>query len=625
LPLSDTPSRSLLADAALRALPAVLAISVACRLAWFERGTIASRDWLGYALLGGLLLVTVLTAGRVYVPRRPSGSGTFALIALAAWCAVSLAWSPLPTLGREEVLLVVFYAGVLAFPLLLSRGELDRWLVLGALVLGVGLIGLASAAELRSDPDESMFRFGRLIFPVSYVNGNAAFFLVGLWPAVALAALRLAPVLLRATAVAAAAGILAGWLATQSKGGGLGLAVSAVVLFALTPQRLRLLVPLLLGAAAAAAAFRPLTAPFRAQDAGLLNAAREAGRAWLVVIAAAFAVGLLYALVDRRVTVRARVRRVAGAVVLAALALSLLGAVVGFLVTVEHPLGYIEQRIEALKGVPTTGETESHFGTLESERYDVWRVALREFSDHPLAGIGARGFYASYLEHGRSIETPARAHSLPLDALAETGVVGLALLVIALGGPLVVAAREARASLAACAAFAACVYWLAHAAVDWIWTLPASGIVFFTLLGIAAAGRNRTVVRPRVSVAASLVVALVTLVVFAPAWLASRYVKRALDQPATAARVDLDRARRLDPISTTTFVVEAQLARDAAGRIDPLRRAVEREPRSAGLHLLLGVAYRDAGRVAAARRELEIAQRLAPRNQEIQRLLRDLR
>jgi O-antigen ligase/polysaccharide polymerase Wzy-like membrane protein len=625
LPLSDTPSRSFLADAALRALPAVLAISVACRLAWFESGTIASRDWLGYALLGGLLLVTVLTAGRVYVPARLSGSGTFALVALAAWCAVSLSWSPLPTLGREEVLLVAFYAVVLAFPLLLSTRDLDRWIVLAALVIGVGLISVASAQELRTDPDESMFRFGRLIFPVSYVNANAAFFLVGLWPAVAIAAVRAAPALLRAGAVAVAGGVLAGWLATQSKGGGLGLAVSAAVLFAVSPLRLRLLLPLLLGAASAAAAYVPLTAPFRAQDAGLTDAAREAGGAWLVVIAAGFAVGLVYALMDRRVTVGPRVRRAAGAAVLGALALALLGATIGFFVSVDDPVAYAERKIDQLKGVPSGGEGTSHFETLESERYDVWRVALREFSDHPVTGIGARGFYASYLEHGRSIETPARAHSLPLDALAETGVVGLALLVIALGGPLVVAAREARASLAACAAFAACVYWLAHAAVDWIWTLPACGIVFFTLLGIAAAGRNRTLMRPRVSVALSLAVALVPLVVFAPAWLASRYVKRALDQPVAAARVDLDRARRLDPISTTTFVVEAQLASEAAGRIDPLRRAVEKEPRSAGLHLLLGVAYRDSGRVAAARRELEIAQRLAPRNQEIQRLLRDLR
>jgi hypothetical protein len=563
-----------------------------------------------------------LAVGRVYVPLRTAVLGITGLLALAFWCGVALAWSPLPTLGREEVLLVAFYCVALAFPLLLSRGEVDRWLVLGALVVAVGVVCVAAAVELRTDPAESMFRFGRLIFPVSYVNGNAAFFLIALWPAVALASLRAAPIAVRGVAVAAVGGALAGWLATQSKGAGAALAVSAVVLFAVARSRLRLLVPLLLGAAVAAAAYSPLTAPFRAQDAGLADASREAGEAWLAVIGACLVLGLAYGLVDRRVEVGPRVRRGAGAVALAALALGLVGSAVAFFVSVDHPVGYVEGKLDELRGTPTGGEGSSHFETLESERYDVWRVAVREFARHPVAGIGTRGFYAAYLEHGRSVETPARAHSLPLDALSETGAIGLALLVVGLGALLVGAARSARASLASCAAFAACVYWLAHASVDWIWTLPASGIVFFTLLGLAASGGTRAVLRPRHAIGLAVAVTGSVVVVFAPAWLSARYVERALGSP-TAAGQDLDRARRLDPISTTAYVVEAQLAADPAARIDALRRAVDKEPRSAGLRLLLGVAYRDAGRPDEARRELGEANRLAPRDEEIERLLRE--
>ena len=623
---SDTRFRSFLVDSALRALPSIALILVATRLAWFERGTIAARDWLGYAILGGLLLVTVVVAGRVYSPVRAAVLGITSLVALAVWCGVALAWSPLPTLGREEVLLVAFYCVVLAFPLLLSRSDLDRWLVLGTVVVAVGVISVASAVELRTDPEESMFRFGRLIFPVSYVNANAAFFLIGLWPAVALASLRAAPVVVRGVSLAAAGGALAGWLATQSKGAGVALALSAVVLFAVARPRVRLLVPLLLGAAVAAAAYSPLTAPFRAQEAGLADAAREAGVAWLAVIGVCLVLGLVYGLADRWVEVGPRVRRASGAIALAALALGLLGAAVGFFASVDHPVAYVQDKFDELKGTPSGGEGASHFETLESERYDVWRVAVREFSRHPVAGIGTRGFYAAYLEHGRSAETPARAHSVWLDALSETGVVGFVLLALALGALLVVAARSARASLAVCAAFAACVYWVAHASIDWIWTLPVSGIVFFSLLGVAAAGgagSARAVVRPRVAAAGAIAVAALVLVVFAPAWLSSRYVERALGSRA-AADQDLDRARRLDPISTTVYVVEAQLAPDAAGRIGPLRRAVDKEPRSAGLRLLLGVAYREAGQMDEARRELAEAHRLAPRDEEIERLLSEV-
>jgi MFS family permease len=439
---------------------------------------------------------------------------------------------------------------------------------------------------------------------------------------VALASLRAAPVLVRGVSLAAAGGALAGWLATQSKGAGVALALSAVVLFGIARSRLRLLVPLLLAAAVAAAAYSPLTAPFRAQEAGLADAAREAGVAWLAVIGVCLVLGLVYAVADRWVEVGPRVRRALGAVVIGALALGLLGAAVGFFVSVDHPVAYVQDKVDELKGTPSGGEGATHFETLESERYDVWRVAVREFSRHPVAGIGTRGFYAAYLEHGRSAETPARAHSVWLDALSETGVIGFVLLFVALGALLVVAARSARASLAVCAAFAACVYWLAHASIDWIWTLPASGIVFFSLLGVAAAGGARAVVRPRVAAAGAIAVAALVLVVFAPAWLSSRYVERALGSTAAAsADQDLDRARRLDPISTTVYVVEAQLAPDAAGRIGPLRRAVDKEPRSAGLRLLLGVAYREAGQMDQARRELAEAHRLAPRDEEIERLL----
>jgi hypothetical protein len=620
---SDTRFDSFLADTALRALPSVLLILVAARLAWFERGTFASRDWLGYAFLGGLLLVTVLAVGRVYVPVRSAVLGIASLFAFTLWCAVALAWSPLPTLGREEVLLVAFYCVVLAFPVLLIRCELSRWLVLGAVVVAVGVVCLAAALELRSDPTESMFRFGRLIFPVSYVNGNAAFLLIGLWPAVALASLRAAPSVVRAVAVGATGGMVAGFLGTQSKGAGAGLAVSAVVLFAVARPRLRLLVPLVLAAAAAGVAYSPLTAPFRAQQAGLEDAAREAGNAWLVVIGVCLVVGLVYALVDRRMEVGARVSRVAGAAVVGLLVFAVVLGVIGFFVSVDHPVAYAQDKFEELKGTPTGSEGSSHFETLESQRYDVWRVAVREFSRHPVAGIGTRGFYAAYLEHGRSVETPARAHSLWLDALSETGIVGFALLAVGLGALLWTAARSTRGSLAACAALAACVYFLAHATIDWIWTLPACGIVFLSLLGLAASGEGRAVLPPRVAVAGAVGVGVVALFGFGPAWLSSRYVERALGSP-TAAPQDLERARRLDPISTTAYVVEAQLARDAAGRISPLQRAVDKEPRSAGLRLLLGVAYRDAGRAGDARRELKEAHRLAPRDEEIDRLLRDV-
>ena len=86
-----------------------------------------------------------------------------------------------------------------------------------------------------------------------------------------------------------------------------------------------------------------------------------------------------------------------------------------------------------------------------------------------------------------SAETPLRAHSLYFDVLAETGVQGLLILLLGVGAPLLLLARRLSQPCAV-AAFGAGTYFLAHAAVDWIWTLPAVGVPAFVLLGIGCAG-----------------------------------------------------------------------------------------------------------------------------------------
>ena len=70
---------------------------------------------------------------------------------------------------------------------------------------------------------------GRLDFPVTYWNGQAAIALVAFWPAIALAAERKLHPSFRAVALGGATAMLALWIGTQSKGGGVALVVSAVV------------------------------------------------------------------------------------------------------------------------------------------------------------------------------------------------------------------------------------------------------------------------------------------------------------------------------------------------------------------------------------------------------------
>jgi hypothetical protein len=609
-------------DTALRLLPTAVVLATALSLAWFERGSILSEHWLPYAIGAALVLATAVLAGAARRPTRVQAAALAALVGLAAWAAVSLTWSPAPSLARDEALLTAFYAVAFATPLLTLRTGLDRAAAVAA--VGVGLTGLAVATGLAlwlGADEEQMFFDGRLAFPISYANAQAAIALLGFWPAAVLAARRHAPIALRAVGCGGAAALLACWLVTQSKGGAIALGVSALVVFALARDRLRLLVPVAIAVVTALAAASPLTAPFRAIGTAAIE---RAGLALLLVVVVATVAGLAYALADRRVAVPARVRVAAGGLVLAGLIGSVAAGATLFFVRVDDPARFAREKLESFATLPAERDTgATHFSTLGSNRSDFWRVALDDFERSPFAGTGARGFRASYLEHGRSDETPARAHSLPVEVLGEQGLVGFVLLCIAVGVPLALAVRR-RAEPSALAALGAAVYWLVHAAADWIWAFPALGVVFFALLGIGATGSGeaRAAVASRGRWLAGTALVGVAVLAFAPPYLASRLTTRVLEGASADPATDLRHARRLDPLSAAPLTAEAALARSPRAAIAPLERAAELEPRSAGIQYLLGLAYLEAGEKAAARERLQAARRLYPRGHVILQALR---
>jgi hypothetical protein len=608
-----SPARSLHVGSWLRLLPTGVLVGCAWALAWDTGGSIDAADWLPYAVGCALVLAVVLLAGTAARPGWTSLSAGGLLLGFACWTAVSLDWSPVPSLARDDALLVGFYVVAFAVPLATLRSAQERLAAAALVVAGIGSLALAGAVELAvADRPADLFWDGRMAFPITYPNALAALVLVAFWPAVGLAAHRLLPVLVRATALGSACAMAAVWLLAQSKGGAFALASSGLVFFAVCPWRLRALVPTAVVAAAVGAAARTLTEPYRAREAHVATAIRDGGRTAAVVVAVTVGVGLVYAWLDRRTEVGDRTRRLAGRLVLAAAVAAVAGGIAAFFVTVHRPGHFLAREWRSFKHLPTHDTASSHLLSLGSNRYDFWRVAWREFERHPLGGIGARGFGPAYLVSGRSAETPARAHSVEMDALSETGIVGFLLLVGAGGLGLLVLLRGARASLVGAGLLGSGVYLAAHTAVDWVWTVPEVGLVALALAGIGASVESRGFLPPRAALPAGVAALALALLAFAPPWLSARYVARAYEATgAQAVRDDLRWARRLDPLSVDPLVAEAELASPPAD-IPPLERAVAKEPRLEGLRYLLGAAYLRAGRKAEARRELRIALRLYP-------------
>jgi O-Antigen ligase len=591
-------------------------------LAWDTSGSIRASDWLAYAVLAAFVLGAVLLSGSAVRPARSPLIAVGLIVGFAAWTAISAAWSPLPSLARDDGLLALFYAIALVTPLVTLRSALDRLTATVVVVLALSALAVWTAFYLRNDGDpEILYLAGRLDFPVTYWNGQAAMALIAFWPAIALAARRELFPVLRALALGGATTMLCLWLATQSKGGGVALGVSAVVVFAVSSARLRLLPPTLIVAALGAFAADPVTEPFRTDGQAFDDAVRHAGSITLVLAGIGALIGIVYALADRRLHVSRQVRMWAGRVVLGLVCLAAVAGIIGFFVSVEHPVRSAQDRWDDFTSLDSEASVGSHFSALGSNRYDFWRVAWEEFERHPVAGIGAYGWGEAYLVHGDSLETPQRAHSVGLDALSELGIPGFLLVVGAGVVVLVGLGARARRSLAATGALGAAAYFAVHTGGDWVWTIPAVGLPAFVIAGIALSEDRASLLPGRVAIPAGVVTLLAAVLAFSPPWLSSRFVQRAYDAPTLAdAKDDLRWARRLDPLSVTPLVAESALV-GSPRNIVPLRKAVEKRPRNAEVHYLLGLALLDAGRDGEAERELRIALELSPRDAAIQAAL----
>jgi hypothetical protein len=600
-------------------------VAAAWLLAWATHGSIDAADWLPAALFVGVLLGSALLSGRAALPTRAAAIATAALVLLAVWAVVTVAWSPAPALARDEGLLVLLYAGAFALTAVTLTRESSRHAAVAVLAAAAGGLAVATALLLRfgSSP-VAAFHHGRLYsLPVSYGPAQAAFVLTGVWPGVVLAARRESSTAARAGGLAAAVAAIAIWLMTQTRTDVVAVLAATVVVVTLSPLRRRLVVPALLLVPFAVVGFRPLTAPYTATYDGtgtLPGTIRHAGTVtlWLVFVAAL--VGALYALVDARfpLAVPSRGAGLGVVAILATAACALAGAV-------PHPEAFVSRHWAMFKAESQNPGGSSHFTNPGSDRYDFWRVALRDARAHPVSGIGARGFASSYLAQRHSTETPARAHSLPLDVFAEEGLVGLGLLIVALVAAFRGLIRGTRAqSPAATAALGGAAYWLTHAGVDWTWTFPAVGLPFMVLLGIGAGGDGARRISGSRSVASGVLALAVAVVAFVPPWLSARLTAHALSAPAVAGS-DLRWARRLDPLSTRPDVAAYALARTPAARVHALFAALKREPRSVGLRMVLANELLADHDGALARTILLQAQHLDPTEPAIETALRRAR
>ena len=419
------------------------------------------------------------------------------LAGYAAWSYLSILWADEQGIAWDGANRTLLYALVFALCALWPLRAGPAAFLAGAWGLGVALIGLIVLLKVNAAADPtSFFRLGRLEHPTGYANANVALWFSALWPCLVLSTRTKISPPMRGLFLAAC-GLLAGLtIIGQSRSWFFALPLVLLLAVVLVPRRGRTLAAIAAVGLAVLAMLTPLIDLYDKWDeAGRAALVDDATRAILLASLGLFVVGLLAAILERRIKVPAPLaRRISVAVVIAAAVLAL-GSLGAYAASRDDPIDSLQDSWQEFKaGTSEPGDFgRSRFGgSLSNYRYDYWRVAWQNFTRHPLIGVGADNYELDYTERGHSQATPRYAHSVELRVLSHTGLVGTLLLGGALGLALFVAVPYAvRGKGFAPAVAGACLmvfaYWVVHGSVDWLWEYPGLGGPAFGFLGVAVA------------------------------------------------------------------------------------------------------------------------------------------
>ena len=651
---------------------AMLGVALATLVAWalFSEGATSLQNEAGLQIaLCATALVTL--AGLLFSPRVrlrapvTALAGLVLLILFAAWAGWSIAWSIAPDLSWVQLNRWSAYALVVALALVLGaslRRAPQRtaiaYLVLATVVALYALGGkVAPWVEIPGLIDLNHTNaFSRLRAPLGYWNALGLVCVLAAPIAVRLAADPEASRRVRTASVVSLVLVLVTLGLTYSRGGILSLLAALAVLVAIGPDRLRLAAYAAIGIAASVPAYvvavvrDDLTADAipvaqRTGDGAMLFGALLVG-----IVAAALVARRLMGR-DEQLGVGPAGRRVVNArTALVAAGAALLVAIGALAISEDGVTGTIEREWEDFTSVKQDPQTDPArvLRANSGNRWVWWREAVGGFADEPLHGWGAGSFplvHRRYRENDLAVRQP---HSVPLQFLAETGIVGALLGLGGLGllgwaaiSRLRLSTGRERRYVAAltCSVLA----WAIHMWFDWDSDIPGVTLPFLLFLGVLAARppgapdavdavpaeEERAPRGPRAAglLAGALILAALGTSAYLP-WLADDRAAEATilgaanDERALAeAAKRADEAMQLNPLAIEPVVSAIAIAqkRGRYGEVaDLLEEAVDRQPENPDVWLrayLVQVFVDDTpARIATAKRVLQ----LDPHDQNVQ-------
>jgi hypothetical protein len=549
-----------------------------------------SRLQVGIAATG-LVCGVGLAAGGLRAGRATlAWFGVALLSGFALWSALSALWSAAPdetwlaanrAISYSVVVAVAIVAAsnTRAAPRGIAVGLATASLLVALYALGGKIVPGLHFAFFDLNPGDE---FPRLREPIGYWNAVGILCVMAAPVCIWLAALPEAAVRVRIGALLALTVFVLTTASTYSRGALLAYVAVLLVMVGSGPQRLRRLAA---GVGAIIAALPSIVVAFGMHDlsaGGLSLHDRAGGGAVLGVVlllslAALAIAGRELLRLEGRVRWTPRQSRLVWRTLAAAVAAVLLLGVGAMTVSSKGLTGEISHQVDEFKkpkGGP--GNTPDRLiSSNGSNRWIWWQEALGAFSDKPLGGWGAGSFPVVRNLYRRYDTSVRSTHSVPLQFLSETGLVGAALGLGGLGLLGAAAVRRVRMSdgierSARLALIAAATAWAVHSLVDWDWEIPAVTVPALVALAVAATPgpvANRAPSRRPAPATLAVAAALGAVLLAASAAIPSLAETKRLESLRDAGRgslreaaADADLAHKLDPLSVEPLFTEAGIA-----------------------------------------------------------------
>ncbi len=502
--------------------------------------------------------------------------------------------------------------------------------MLSGVALGCVLVCLwALATKIFPEalaPDET---FARLREPFGYWNAVGLMAALGVPPLLWVAARRTGPPLLGALAWPGLGLLFVCLMLSYSRGALLALALGLLLWFAAVPLRLRAVVPLLAAAVTAApvvawAFARDALSTERIPLAARSDAGHDLGALIVLLCLVLLVMGLAVGFYAAQHPPAPRTRRIVGWSLIGALAVVPVAVVIAVAASPGGLQGQTRDAWDRLTNpaASTPSNTPDRLTATSSVRARYWNEALHIYRSSKWIGAGAGAYVVARTRYRTDRLVVRHAHGYGVQTLADLGLIGVALSLLAAAAWLAAAVRATglrwrdrglpfdpeRIALLTMASVV--VIFTVHSLIDWTWFVPGNVVVALLCAGWvagrpglrerAAAAAEAPAARPerkpwrerlrRPSPAAGAAVAVV-IAALAASWAALQPVRSAHadDRAQDAAELGkydlaLERAKTgaernplsLEPLWLLAFIEDARGNTKAANGY--LEQAVQKQP-----------------------------------------------